>query len=127
MVDMRKTKIDCTGIQTDKEEKVSVPLFFEEFAWENEHYKFYYNDWCDQFRKNLSQYDNHGYTVDVKKVYLAKSKKGNERFYVAYNTLGKPILTWKDSWDFELQTILYKSMLREDDNIINMAKKRNEQ
>ena len=100
-------------------------FFKEVFVWENEHYRFYHDSWCDQFRKNLAHYDNYGYAVDVKAVYLAKPKDGSKGEYVAFNTQGKPFLTWKDSWDFEIRGLMYKSMLREDDDIVNMAKRKN--
>lgn len=94
--------------------------------WENEHYLFYHDSWCNQFRKNLAHYDNNGYAVDVKEVYLAMPKDGGKGEYVAFDTRGKPFLSWKDSWDFEVCSIMYKSMLKEDNDIVNMAKRKKE-
>ena len=107
-------------------EKVVSDTFKEHFIWENEFYKFYHDGWCDQYKKDLTHYDIFGYAVDVKAVYLAKSKEGKGDVYVAYNTLGVPFLTWKDSFDFEIQTLLHKSALKEQNDIVNMAKKKGE-
>lgn len=97
------------------------------FVWENEYYEFYNDSWCEQFRQSLNRYDPSGISLDAKYVYLAISKENKEEIYVAFDSQGRPFMTWKDSWDFEVRELLHKNAVRDDCDIINMAKKRNEQ
>lgn len=126
---MRRTdSFDCIrkAVKEQKESKdEEIPdLFKEVLVSENERFRFYQNDWCRQFLRNINTYDENGYTLPyIKAVLVAESKDDGRRSYIAFTMDGKPYMEWNDSWDFELKTTLLRMRVKDECDIRNMAKK----
>ena len=83
------------------------------------------NDMTLDYEKKMREYDSDGVApVERFKVFLVEHLDSGAREYVAYNSKGEPFMNWPDVYTFDFKMSLYRMDLRDDYNIINMAKKR---
>ena len=106
------------------EPKSEYDPFREELVAENDRFRFYYNDWREQYLTNINKYDTNGFTLPhIKRVLLAESKEDGHRSYIAFTMDDKPYMEWNSSWDFEFRCTLLRMRVKDECDIRNMAKK----
>lgn len=83
------------------------------------------NDLTRDYERQMQEYDHDGIApVERFRVFLAEHTDTGAREYVAYRRDGKPFMNWTDPYTFDLKMSLYRMDLREDYDIVNMAKKK---
>ena len=83
------------------------------------------NDMTLDYEKKMREYDSDGIApVERFRVYLVEHLDSGATEYVAYNSKGEPFMNWTDVYTFDFKMSLYRMDLKEDYDIINMAKKR---
>ena len=93
---------------------------------ENESWELWETEFTRNYQRDLSAYGSDGFTLDGKyRVVFAKSKDNKETMYLAMDrTTGRPVIDWKDPYDFDIKKSILKDWLREECNIVRMAEKR---
>ena len=126
---MRRTdSFDCIhkAVKEQKESKdEEIPeLFKDTLVSENDRFRFYHNDMCEQYLSSINKYDRDGYTLPhIRAVLKVEAKDDGYRSYIAFTMDGKPYMEWKDSYEFELHTALLRMRVKDECDIRNMAKK----
>ena len=83
------------------------------------------NDQTASYEKQMQEYSPDGIApVERFKVYLVEHTDSGAKEYVAYNSKGEPFMDWSDPYTFDFKMSLYRMDLKEDYDIVNMAKKR---
>lgn len=102
-------------------------LEYKEFVKEINGFKFYRDYWTMDYERQLRKFDANGVTLHWKVFLLVRDIcTGNdmEYDYVAYDEHGKPRMSWRDSYEFDIKKICIKQDEWERNNIITMAKER---
>ena len=99
-------------------------MFDENLVFETDDYLFYENGMTRQYKRRMMEYDADGIApIQTFRVYLVENKTTKEREYVAYDRDGVPFMNWTDSYLFDFKMLAYRLELKDDANIVNMAKK----
>lgn len=94
-------------------------------VFENEKHRFWENDFTRNFLKRLIEYDHNGIAPNGRFfVYLAEDKSDGSRTYVAFDGKGMPFMDWNSPELFDLKLMCFREDLKEEYDIVNMAKKR---
>ena len=93
---------------------------------ENDEWTLYTNDMTRLYQKNLDSYDDHGFTLEGRfMVVLAVRKSDEFHTYLAMdNRTGRPYMDWNDSYIFDAKRMCMLEDLREESDIVNMAKEK---
>lgn len=99
-------------------------MFEDDFVFETDNYRFYENGMTSLYKRRMMEYDTDGIApTQTFRVYLVENKTTGEREYVAYDRDGVAFMNWTDSYLFDFKMLAYRLELKDDANIVNMAKK----
>ena len=88
-------------------------------------FRYYTNDFSMDYQKRMMDYDNKGTaTNELFRVFLVEEIATGVRAYVAFRKNGMPFMNWTCPEEFEVKMMLYRDNLRENANIVRMAKRR---
>ena len=91
---------------------------------ENDEWTLYTNEMTKIYQKDLDSYNEHGFTLQGRfMVVLAVRKSDEYRTYLAMdNRTGRPYMDWNDHYIFDAKKVCILDDLREESDIVNMAK-----
>lgn len=97
---------------------------FGKLVAENAQWRLWKNDWTKSYEDQLNEYDEDGFTLQGKYfVVLAESKTTGERIYLMLDKVTQePYADWTDSISFDFKKKLILMGLKDECNIVNMAK-----
>lgn len=95
---------------------------------ENDSWSLWTNDSTHRYQKELDSYAHDGFTLEGKyRVMFAKSKTSKDETYLAMDcATGRPVIDWKDMYDFDFKKFILMDRLRDECDIVRMAEKRRE-
>lgn len=83
------------------------------------------NDQTASYEKQMQEYDHNGIApVERFRVFLVEHLDSGAKEYVAYDSKGEPFMNWSDAYTFDFKMSMYRMDLKEDYDIVNMAKKK---
>lgn len=91
---------------------------------ENDQWRLWQNDWTKDYERQLSEYDEDGFTLQGRYfVVLAENKTTGERTYLMLDKVTQePFANWSDNISFDFKKKLILMDLKDECNIVNMAK-----
>lgn len=91
---------------------------------ENDRWRLWQNSSTQYYEKRLNEYDHNGFTMQGKLfVVYAESKKGEQNGYLALEKGSqRPFMDWGSPEQFDMQLMLVLDDLRQECNLINIAK-----
>ena len=93
---------------------------------ENAQFRYYTNDMTRSYEKRMMEYDHNGMApVETFRVFVTESKINGYTAYVAYDRKGEAFMDWSNPEEFDFKMSCYRMDLKEDADIINMAKAKN--
>lgn len=96
-------------------------------VYEDAKFRYWSNSQTLTYEKQMHEYDPQGIApVEVFKVYLIEEKSSGRLSYVAFNKKGEPFMDWTDPYTFDFKMVLFRDDIRNDCDVVNMAKKRKE-
>lgn len=106
------------GLLSDSEETYGTKVA------ENDEWTLYTNEMTKLYQKDLDSYNEHGFTLQGRfMVVLAVRKSDEHRTYLAMdNRTGRPYMDWNDHYIFDAKKVCILEDLREESDIVNMAK-----
>ena len=93
---------------------------------ENDQWILWMNEMTRHYEKDLDSYGSDGYTLQGRYfVVLAENKIDGTRVYLAMDQrTQRPVVDWVTPTEFDMKKMLLLEDLKQDSNIVNMAKKR---
>ncbi len=97
------------------------------FITSDKFYNYYIDAECRRYEHQLYEYDKDGITLMNYRVILCEPKKSKgNKFYCAFNkATGEAVAEWKDSWEFSIKLFLLRDDEKQNNDIVNLAKKVN--
>lgn len=91
---------------------------------ENDQWRLWQNDWTKDYERQLSEYDGDGFTLQGRYfVVLAENKTTGVRTYLMLDKVTqKPYADWTDNISFDFKKRLILMDLKDECNVVNMAK-----
>ena len=91
---------------------------------ENDRWRLWQNDWTKDYERQLSEYDEDGFTLQGSYiVVLAENKATGERRYLMIDKrTQEPFADWTDNVSFDFKKKLILMDLKDECNVVNMAK-----
>lgn len=93
---------------------------------ENDQWILWVNEMTRHYEKDLDSYGSDGYTLQGRYfVVLAENKIDGTRAYLAMDQrTQRPVVDWATPTEFDMKKMLLLEDLKQDSDIVNMAKKR---
>lgn len=91
---------------------------------ENDQWRLWQNDWTKDYERQLSEYDEDGFTLQGSYiVVLAENKVTGMRVYMMIDKrTQEPFADWTDNVSFDFKKKLILMDLKDECNVVNMAK-----